>query len=543
MGPHLITTDQQARALADTLLDPSRQHPIVVVSMAASESEPYVDADQLAIDLEGLATVHVLATTHASWALHDQLPERCDVYGGAGRCYPPGWDRNPTTARLRFAYGRQDRDRATANLTRDALAHARSTPDRAPRRATTPARGTLLGVAGGRGLVTLTDGSPGPSTIWPELIADAPADRLLAPGMTVWGDLDLTSRRLDVTAMRIDLDQALADYTPGAHVLARVAGLEADHAVVQLHPEVSATLPAEHLPSQDAAAVLTAGETLVVTIEDRPETSGSSWTVRLAPSDTDPLTAPAVLVGGPPWLVAPDDEPATAPGAPVPDAEPQPESTLFEQPDVDERGTHDERPDPLQTERDHLLEELRRARATIHALEKTAARQRTDLRNALERADRLARDANAGSDALALLDADTRRFADPSDQLRFEVDLAWARRTTAEEKPDLPLAAWTLSGGFMDTLSAVEGIDRAKVVDVIVDVLTGRAWQIEARQVHQLRTSEAGNAPTVVRDDGAICWRANLQTKTASARRLHWWQLPSGAIEISAVRLHDDVRP
>ena len=242
----------------------------------------------------------------------------------------------------------------------------------------------------------------------------------------------------------------------------------------------------------------------------------------------------SVGVGG-----AAPEPPATTDLAPEPEP-PAPEQITSDEPRPSEEP---QRPDPLQAERDHLLDELRRARTTIHALEKTTTRQRTELRKALERADRLARDANAGLDALAVLDADSRRFADPDDQLRFEVNLAWARRTTAEEKSDLPLAEWTLSDDFLDTLTAVEGIDRAKVVDVVVDVLTGRAWQIDARQVHQLRTNEAGNASTVVRDDGATCWRANLQTKTASARRLHWWQLPSGAIELSAVRLHDDVRP
>jgi len=399
-----------------------------------------------------------------------------------------------------------------------------------------------MGIAGGRGLATLTEGSDGACTIWPELIADAPADHLLTPGMTVWGSLDTTTRRLDVTVMRADLDQALADYVPGADVLARVMSLHPDHARVQLHPDVTAALPASDLPGQDASAVLSPRETLTVTITSRPKDPQQPWTVTLPSADAQPLPAPPILTGGPSWLVPPSDDPAPEPPATT---HPAPEPPAPKPPAPDETSPSEEpqRPDPLQAERDHLLHELRRARTTIHALEKTTTRQRTELRKALERADRLARDANAGLDALAVLDADSRRFADPDDQLRFEVNLAWARRTTAEEKPDLPLAEWTLSDDFLDTLTAVEGIDRAKVVDVVVDVLTGRAWQIDARQVHQLRTSEAGNAPTVVRDDGATCWRANLQTKTASARRLHWWQLPSGAIELSAVRLHDDVRP
>lgn len=47
----------------------------------------------------------------------------------------------------------------------------------------------------------------------------------------------------------------------------------------------------------------------------------------------------------------------------------------------------------------------------------------------------------------------------------------------------------------------------------------------------------------VHRDDGAVLWRAHLQTNTASARRLHFWRLPGGEVELWHVGTHDERPP
>ena len=47
----------------------------------------------------------------------------------------------------------------------------------------------------------------------------------------------------------------------------------------------------------------------------------------------------------------------------------------------------------------------------------------------------------------------------------------------------------------------------------------------------------------MTRPDGATCWRVALQVKAPQARRLHYWQLSNGLVELSSVRQHDDYRP
>jgi hypothetical protein len=75
---------------------------------------------------------------------------------------------------------------------------------------------------------------------------------------------------------------------------------------------------------------------------------------------------------------------------------------------------------------------------------------------------------------------------------------------------------------------------------VVVEILTGLAAEQPGRGLHQLRGSEAGGSGQVSREDGAKAWRANLQTNTPSARRIHYWVLPGGGIELARVGLHDD---
>ncbi|MGH3506081.1 MAG: hypothetical protein ACRDO2_02620 [Nocardioidaceae bacterium] len=96
---------------------------------------------------------------------------------------------------------------------------------------------------------------------------------------------------------------------------------------------------------------------------------------------------------------------------------------------------------------------------------------------------------------------------------------------------------------FLKSLDSVHGVDRGKVLDVVVEVITGLAVDVPARELHPLRQSEGGNAPAVVRPDGSTCWRAAIQSHTPSARRLHYWQRRDGSVEISRVVLHDDMDP
>jgi len=57
---------------------------------------------------------------------------------------------------------------------------------------------------------------------------------------------------------------------------------------------------------------------------------------------------------------------------------------------------------------------------------------------------------------------------------------------------------------------------------------------VTGAKLHPVRTAPAADAPQVERPDGARLWRC-MVTKTGAGYRLHFWKLPSGAIELDSV--------
>lgn len=134
-----------------------------------------------------------------------------------------------------------------------------------------------------------------------------------------------------------------------------------------------------------------------------------------------------------------------------------------------------------------------------------------------------------------------RAHADPAKQLHHEIQLSWLHTYTEADREKHPLATYTFGKAFVDSVETMVGVDREKIVTACVDVLTRRAWEINGRQTRQMRATDQPGSPVRVRvHDGATAWRCNLQSNTASARRLMWWEIPGGAIELAIAALHDD---
>ncbi len=158
---------------------------------------------------------------------------------------------------------------------------------------------------------------------------------------------------------------------------------------------------------------------------------------------------------------------------------------------------------------------------------------------ARQKAVRELRSATARADQAA--EPELAAFADRVAQFRFEVYLEWVHRIPAADKASKPLAEYTLADDFLDSVEQLAGVSRAKIVSVVVEVLTDQVAGLAGRELHQLRSGPAGS-PYLTRPDGATCWRVALQRDTASARRLHYWRT-RGGYELSRVVLHDDFRP
>lgn len=189
-------------------------------------------------------------------------------------------------------------------------------------------------------------------------------------------------------------------------------------------------------------------------------------------------------------------------------------------------------------ERDSLQATARAQEQELSQLRSEAAEGKTQLRTARQETQQLRKQARS-----AHTGAGQAEFTDPEQQFRWEVEKAWTSRIPAGEKDRLPLRAYVLGPDFLATLDSLEGVDRDKVADVVVDIATGRIHDVAGRETHQMRVSDRAGSDFRTRQDGATCWRVSLQVKTPGARRLHFWQPPGGAPpELSSVRHHDDMR-
>jgi hypothetical protein len=131
-------------------------------------------------------------------------------------------------------------------------------------------------------------------------------------------------------------------------------------------------------------------------------------------------------------------------------------------------------------------------------------------------------------------------FPDAESAVRHAVLLAWVERIPGGEKAEHPLPVYAVGSDFAGSLESLDAGQRTKALKCVVDVLTDLARDLPARRVHPLRAGDGPTKEIRSRQDGAVCWRASVEASTASARRLHWWKLLDGSLELSRVVVHDD---
>lgn len=581
MQIQLATSSAEVRALADRLNKSKRTLPVVVISTPAQQTEPYIDVERIQREVGDVAELIVLPTGEPSWAFSEEMADMTQVYGGAGRVYPVGleWVHDPSKAPLRFAFSKTEGERAGDQIIADALAMASAAGLFASSgvQFATPFAGKVLGFAAGRAMVRADNGDM--ANIVPELIAKGiPAEQLVRPGMRVEGKVD-SVRRLDIRSMLQPSDRLA--YEVDDVVLARVEKVTEGKADLRIHPDVVVRVKRRQVTtnSLDALdALMTEGEVLRARVA-----SVDPWELTLVDLEDWEVarTAFSLIEGGPPWLVegvpatgvslrdespmtstgkqrlGSDARPPTSAGLAIPtpavlarSKPPVPEPAApapVVQPPVPSPPAVGARVAGLEGELREAREELKNVRSEVSDLVRENGQYIAAHRDAQERE-------HKQKATLADLRKQLRKkageqvdngpwFIDAEDQLRFDIYAAWVRRVPAPQKPEQPLAEYSVGPEFIESLESVQGIKRQKVIDVAVEVLTGVAPMQTGREVHQLRRSDSGDSPPCTRDDGSTCWRVALQRNSPSARRLHYWAVPGGTVEFSRVVLHDDFEP
>ena len=134
-------------------------------------------------------------------------------------------------------------------------------------------------------------------------------------------------------------------------------------------------------------------------------------------------------------------------------------------------------------------------------------------------------------------------FPTAEEAARHAIYLAWVERVPATEKADHPLPEYAVGRAFTASLDTLTAGQLARALRCVVDILTGMGETMHARRIHPLRMAMAGNSGVHTDERGAVCMRANIESETASARRLHYWKLPDNSIELIRIVTHEDVDP
>ena len=600
-----IDDERSAGALADLLNGNARRRPVVVVTIPAGRTEPWIDVGEVAREAGNLAEVYLMPTGDFTWEFSRRMADGTQVYGGAGRVYPIGheWSSDLSKSPLRFAFDAKDGERATQQLISDTLrmAAAAGLLQQLPTRELRQVTGSVTGVIAGRALVDV--GNTFPAAIAEELaVPDVPIERIVTAGQKVTGWYDAETNRIDVTKSLRPANDALATYAVGDVVFTKVATVKNGKAELVVYPKttspaVSVTVLRADVttnPADDLRTLMTVGET----ISARVVATGPKWSLILNDVDDDePIAdAPSLLAGGPPWLVEEsedfvDDEPAAlilpppqvlvpapfpelveieepAPIAQVPKlSPPRPNPGMLDRNRPRPVPAQPARPaqplpaaQPAESTKSLLLKidgvtaevsGLKRERESLRNQLVAGSDERETLRYLLDQAERRANRAEndlkstksrlrkAGNARPPAAAAEGPQFADAEQGFRYLVLTQWATRTLPSEQRDRPLPDFIIGPRFLDSLNRIEGIKEEKVADVVFEIVTGLAPQIPSREVHHLRTGSGGDDPVRIREDGAIAWRASLQVKTPSARRIHYWILPNGDFELARVTTHD----
>ncbi|UYO96912.1 hypothetical protein OED01_15115 [Microbacterium sp. M28] len=553
-----VVTPSQAEDLAARILA-RRAHPLLLVSTDPEGGFSF-DVPRLRQELDGIADVVTVETGGVTRHLEQLLPPKTHAFGGTARSYPTDFGADPawTRSHLRFP------DHATTDdLIDDAIAQSvqrRVESAAAPR--VRRASGVVHGFVadGTRAMVRLDDGTTVTATA--ELLPpDIPLLAALVVGERTSGILD--GNELHPEPVAPDPDA----FPDGSHTLALVVKVTELRATVQLHPRLSAVLRRRDVDAGDGPVsdVLAVGDVIRVRVTRLPD-----GTPALSRTDVDPDAAlvPSLplIAGGAPWLSEdrppqqPSDAAAHTPAAD--EASALPPAALIPSPDVATRTDVVALSHQITSLRGDLLAltnlvargsgalvtdagELDRLRAENERLRAQLADERA------ERASTEAKLAGAEQDrretGRALRDA--RRAAERShvdataDGIRFEIERTWGNRTAPGERGRWPLRDYTLGPDFIDSLSPLDEGQLSKAIRTCVDAITGRDREIPARELHRLRTGEGGGDSYVVRQDGARCMRSSVEQNVAGARRLHYWELPGGGVELGRIVLHDDTKP
>lgn len=489
--------------LIEHLLDPSRTRPVVAVT--TRHREPLVDVKALVEAVARRARVVLLTPGEATDALVEGLPDRLGVFGGACRIWWPGLTSQADPMDHPLVWVRPGAGESAVRRIAAEMDGWSSTP------ATRPGLGDDV-----EGTVVAVDRNGATIDIGGGLLAYAHRSHLTREGVQDPLDVvrvgqlvrarvgritDSGDPQLDLGPFQGDAWAIFADEAkPGDVVRGRALRLLAGGSLLmEVLPGVAGVVPTHLLRDEDVPAEGAVVAVRVVSVD--PRAKRCTLSLRDAPLGADGALPLRLMIGGPVFL-AHDDAGAEEAASEV---------------------------DRLRAQVARLEEELASAADQIAQIDEERSRLRSELRAARERA----RESRLRPEEPAVTD----------DEASFltAVRAAYERLYQQADRERYPLGEVRLGPAFLESVRTTQGIDVNKIVEVVAHIAADRAHEIPGIQAHPWRTGEGG-APQRQREDGAKGWRAALQINTPSARRIHYWVLPSPdgrVVELDEVGVHD----
>ena len=489
-----VTTRHDFGLFLEELFETERL-PVVAVSRPPDGSSlPAFPIAQFEEEIGDGAHVWTLEPDATFW-LTDEVGKRFTVHSGWVRVYPSDASWRTEERRAPLLQARPDARRwlrAAVEAVLDVAYRDGFRPPASVAASTVRDVVTVAGMLNATQVLVCTQGRRQAAMrthhLWPGL----PAERLVAPGQMFSGALGTASLLPEFVPDPPvqDVPARMAEFVgDGVITLARVRRVDAHRAELLVHPQFVVTVEEAGV---DLTALVHPDE--VVTLEIVPMDGGYLASF----SSDEPAPSMSVLPGGPAWLVResfPVDEPVDAvqDGAPV-----------------------------VGSAEQWLCGEIEGLERRVRELEV----ENQQLRRAERERSRI---------------SIPRVYLDPVEQLRLELDLAYLSRVDESERRRYPwpshYAITPLFVESMDDLVKAGGISREKIVEVGVEVLSGLANENRSRAVKEWL--ESRNGRPLVRADGSTAWRVRLQHKSNAARRLRYWRLPAGEVELDWVGVHD----
>jgi hypothetical protein len=427
-----------------------------------------------------------------------------------------------------------------------------------------------------------------------------PLDSFLTVGLELSGDWDPAAMRFFPDLSNWSESRFLDEFPMGTVVLGLVAAVSRQTADVRVHPSLSVEMKRDDVstnPKDVIDHLWSKGDIVSVRVVRDP-----SGRLRLRHTDVDddePIaTAPPVLDGGEPWLTkskmdliettkelwererreaeeftkaldvlsdrmqldidklemalgsigSDTDEPSTGGSTGSPSEQSAREKSLgeFTAKQIQRMITN------YKVELGKLVDQNRRLTEALSAKtrrEGDLVEQAEALRGQLSRARQELQEAqkrdHSGAGESRSVANRRSRYGTVEEWIREEIRAFWIDNYTPDDRATYPLnqEQWRVLPSFILTFQALTDDGKDKAIKTATHIVTGRNAIEHITEDHPLREGDENSKPEVVRDDGAAARRAYIESHTAQARRLHYWKLRDGSIELSRAGLHDDFTP